>query len=65
MELREELIGQRDICLGHLAEMPAGEGRCLCRIGMFVDGLGKWDMYQYFYFLAQHASFHLNFIKVK
>ena len=61
-ELREELRGERDMCLRHLAEMPAGEGR-LCRIGMSVNRLGKLDMYQWLYFLAQHARFHLNFIE--
>ena len=45
-------------CLELLAGMPAGEGR-LCTIRMSVHDLGRLDMYQWLYFLAQHGRYHL------
>lgn len=60
-ELRAELRNQREHCLELLAGMPGGEGR-LCSIGMSVQGLGRLDMYQWLYFLAQHARYHLAMI---
>lgn len=60
-ELRTVLKSQREICLQLLAGMSRGEGR-LCSIRMSVHDLGPLDMYQWLYFLAQHASFHLALI---
>ena len=60
-ELHAELQLQRDACLELLAGMPGGEGR-LCAIRMSVNGLGRLDMYQWLYFLVQHARYHLAFI---
>jgi hypothetical protein len=60
-ELRAELRNQRDHCLELLAGMPGGEGRH-CSIRMSVQGLGRLDMYQWLYFLAQHARYHLAMI---
>jgi hypothetical protein len=60
-ELRPELHRQLAACLQLLAGMPRGEGR-LCTVGMSVHGLGKLDMYQWLYFLAQHAAYHLAMI---
>jgi len=60
-EVRAELRGQRGRCLELLAGMPRGEGR-LCTIRMSVHGLGPLDMYQWLYFLAQHARYHLALI---
>jgi len=60
-ELRAELKSQRDHCLELLACVPSGEGR-LCSIRMSVQGLGRLDMYQWLYFLAQHARYHLAMI---
>ena len=57
-EIRSELSGQRDRCRELLAGMAHGEGR-LCTIYMSVHGAGKLDMYQWLYFLVQHASWHL------
>ena len=57
-ELRSLLKSQRDDCLELLAGMPRGEGR-LCSIWMSVNKLGRLDMYQWLYFLAQHARYHL------
>lgn len=53
--LRAQLKGQGRHCLELLAAMPAGEGR-LCSIRMSVLGLGRLDMYQWLYFLAQHGA---------
>ena len=60
-ELRARLDGQRELCLRLLGGLLRGEGR-LCRIYMSVNGLGKLDMYQWLYFLAQHIRFHLTLI---
>ena len=57
-ELRSRLHSQRGQCLELLDAMPGGEGR-LCTIRMSVLDLGRLDMYQWLYFLAQHARYHL------
>ncbi len=49
---------QRDRCLDWLGKMPNGEG-ILYKTTMSVNDLGKIDVYQYIYFLAQHAKRHL------
>jgi len=59
--LRALLEGQGRHCLELLAAMPGGEGR-LCSIRMSVLGLGRLDMYQWLYFLAQHGRYHLTFL---
>jgi hypothetical protein len=61
-EIREPLRRQRDACLELLAAMPKGEGR-LHTIWLSVHSLGRLDMYQWIYFLVQHARFHLNLIE--
>jgi hypothetical protein len=58
---RAELKNQRGRCLELLAGIPHGEGR-LCTIRISVNRLGQMDLYQWFYFLAQHARFHLVLI---
>ena len=57
-ELRDQLRGQCRRCRELLASMPGGEGR-LCTIRMSVHDLGRLDMYQWLYFLAQHGRYHL------
>ena len=57
-ELRLLLGRQRDLCLELLSGMPGGQGR-LCTVRMSVHGLGRLDMYQWLYFLAQHGRYHL------
>ena len=57
-EVRELLSLQRSQCLELLEGMPWGEGR-LCTIRMSVLALGRLDMYQWLYFLAQHGRYHL------
>jgi hypothetical protein len=44
---------------GLLDRMGRGE-RSLCRITLTVNNLGKIDLYQWLYFLAQHARRHLQ-----
>ena len=61
-EVRAELAGQRHRCLELLQGMAHGEGR-LYAIRMSVHGVGRLDMYQWLYFLAQHARYHLALIE--
>ncbi|RZK27372.1 MAG: DinB family protein [Hymenobacter sp.] len=49
-------LAQLDSCLGRLA---LGEG-LLYQTTMSVNGLGKLNVYEYMYFLAQHARRHLT-----
>jgi hypothetical protein len=60
-EIRSRLRRQRSQTLDLLAAMPGGEGR-LCTIRMSVLGLGRLDMYQWLYFLAQHGRYHLTLL---
>ena len=61
-EVRAALRGQCVRCLELLAGMPRGEGR-LCTIWMSVNRLGRLDMYQWLYFLAQHGRYHLALLR--
>jgi hypothetical protein len=61
-EVRSRLQEQRRECLALLESLADGEGR-LCGINMSVDGLGRLDMYQWLYFLAQHVRYHLRFLE--
>ena len=58
-EVRARLRGQVVECLDLLGQLGQGEG-ALCRVRMSVNGLGKIDLYQWLYFLAQHARRHLQ-----
>ncbi|HJV35229.1 DinB family protein [Geomonas sp.] len=60
-EVRKELQAQKERCLALLTAMPRGEGK-LCSIRMSVNQLGWLDMYQWIYFLVQHARYHLLLI---
>jgi hypothetical protein len=62
LEIRAELSAQRAECLGLLEAMTRGEGR-LYSIRMSVNRLGRLDMYQWLYFLAQHARYHLRWME--
>lgn len=57
-EVRDRLRQQLGECLILLERLRGGRG-ALCRITMTVDRLGKIDLYQWLYFLAQHARRHL------
>ena len=58
-EVRAILRRQGGECLALLDRMGRGEG-ALCRLRMSVDALGRIDLYQWLYFLAQHACRHLQ-----
>ena len=57
-EVRRLIQTQRDRCLEWLGKMSNGEG-ILYKTTMSVNNLGKIDVYQYIYFLTQHAKRHL------
>ncbi len=57
--IREILDSQCKECLRLLELMNSGEGS-LCRIRMSVNDLGKVDLYQWLYFVTQHARRHLQ-----
>jgi hypothetical protein len=58
-EVRATLHRQLGECLILLERMDGGVG-ALCRVTMTVNDLGKIDLYQWLYFLAQHARRHLG-----
>lgn len=57
-EIRQQLKSQLAHCLGYLDQIPNGEG-VLYTTTMTVNDLGKIDVYEYIYFLAQHGQRHL------
>jgi hypothetical protein len=60
-ELRDLLRAQGSQCLELLSRLPGGEGR-LYTIRMSVHDLGRLDLYQWLYFLAQHGRYHLTLL---
>jgi len=58
-DVRKTLQLQLDECLLLLSQLENGEG-VLYRTMMTVNGLGKIDVYQYIYFLCQHAKRHIT-----
>lgn len=58
-EVRATLWQQLGECLILLERIRGGVG-ALCRVTMTVNALGKVDLYQWLYFLAQHARRHLQ-----
>lgn len=57
-EIRQQLKEQLAQCLHCLDQMPNGEG-VLYTTTMTVNDLGKINVYEYIYFLAQHGQRHL------
>jgi hypothetical protein len=57
--VRQQLHAQLAQALACLDRLPHGEG-LLYRTTMTVNGLGKLNVYEYVYFLAQHARRHLT-----
>ena len=57
--IRQQLRDQLAQALGHLDQLPNGEG-LLYQTTMSVNDLGKLNVYEYSYFLAQHARRHLT-----
>lgn len=58
-EVRQQLQAQLQQCLNTLDRLKNGEG-VLYQTTMTVNDLGKIDVYQYLYFLAQHAKRHVG-----
>jgi len=58
-EVRANLRRQLEECLALLERLDHGEG-ALCHLRMSVNALGRIDLYQWLYFLAQHARRHLQ-----
>jgi hypothetical protein len=59
IEVRQQLQAQLQQCLDTLDRLKNGEG-VLYQTTMTVNDLGKIDVYQYLYFLAQHAKRHVG-----
>ncbi len=59
IEVRDMLHRQLEECLILLERMSDGIG-ALCQVTMTVNNLGKIDLYQWLYLLAQHARRHLQ-----
>jgi hypothetical protein len=58
-EVRALLRRQEKECLALLERLNHGEG-ALWYLRMSVDTLGRIDLYQWLYFLVQHARRHLQ-----
>lgn len=58
-EVRAQMRQQVADCLDLLRQLESGAG-ALCKVRMSVNDLGKIDLYQWLYFLAQHARRHLH-----
>lgn len=58
-EVRQQLKAQLDRCLESLSKLPNGEG-VLHRTTMTVNALGKINVYEYLYFVAQHGQRHIT-----
>lgn len=59
LEVRQQLKDQLNLCLGYLDKLKNGEG-VLYKTTMSVNDLGKIDVYEYIYFLAQHGQRHIT-----
>lgn len=58
-EVRQQLKQQLSQCLDCLEKLKNGEG-ALYKTTMTVNSLGKIDVYEYIYFLAQHGQRHIT-----
>jgi DinB superfamily len=58
-EVRQQLSAQLTQCLACLDKLKNGEG-ILYKTTMSVNELGKIDVYEYIYFLAQHGQRHIT-----
>jgi hypothetical protein len=58
-EIRLLMRRQGEECLEILNKMNSGEGS-LHQVRMSVQNLGKLDLYQWLYFLTQHAQRHIT-----
>ncbi|HEX2644391.1 MAG TPA: DinB family protein [Thermoanaerobaculia bacterium] len=58
-QVRQTLRDQAEECLALLDQLQAGEGS-LHKVRMSVNQSGRLDIYQWLYFLAQHARRHIS-----
>jgi len=58
-EVRRKMREQLVECLGFLDQLRGGEGS-LFKVRMSVNDSGKLDVYQWLYFVAQHAKRHVD-----
>jgi hypothetical protein len=58
-EVRNQLKEQATHCLKNLEKLKNGEG-VLYKTKMTVNDLGKINVYEYIYFLAQHGQRHIT-----
>lgn len=58
-QVRETMRNQATECLGFLDQLRGGEGS-LYTVRMSVHQSGRLDIYQWLYFLAQHAKRHIS-----
>lgn len=58
-EVRQQLKEQVKQCFDYLDKLKNGEG-VLYKTTMTVNDLGKIDVYEYIYFLAQHGQRHIT-----
>ncbi len=61
--VRAELRRQAEECLTLLEKIRDGEG-ALVRLHMSVNGLGRVDLYEWLFFLVQHARRHVRQIEL-
>ena len=61
-QVRQQLKDQLQLCLDYLDKLKNGEG-ALYKTTMTVNELGKIDVYEYIYFLAQHGQRHITQMK--
>ena len=59
VQVRQQLKEQVQQCLDNLDKLKNGEG-VLYKTTMTVNDLGKIDVYEYIYFLAQHGQRHIT-----
>jgi DinB superfamily len=59
LEVRERMDAQYRECVEILDRLSGGEG-ALHKVRMSVNGSGRLDVYQWLYFLAQHAARHID-----
>lgn len=57
-QVRTRMREQARECLDILAQLRGGEG-ALLKVSMSVNKSGRLDVYQWLYFLAQHAKRHI------
>ena len=58
----ERKLQEQTVQLDNLLHQVSDGSGTLCKVAMTVHELGKIDVYQWAYFLTQHANYHIKFI---